>query len=257
MDMGCPCKEGRVGAFGLVVSFYWAMHCGGIAATLHLAAAEYAVGVWWSIWTGAGVLLLVQGIREALSHDDDVNGGSLLVSIGLIALSFWAITHHWFWLGDNWFYGGADWTAHASFVIWPGLIASETFNLWLNFRGRRHDATAVAGRPSEARPRVPARAGIRLRRRRKVTVETVEEIEGRDWQAGHEQGWSDALVELARHNRADVFPHVGHDGQPPHIVYVPDATGRLIACVHDQSGNLIPVLLPAPGKMPVITERRR
>jgi hypothetical protein len=229
--MGCPCKEGRYGAFAIVVSFYWAMQCGGIAEMLHLLTAENGMAIWWAVWTGCGVLLLGQGIIEALSHDDETNGASVLVSVGLIGLALWALAHRWFWLGD-------EWVAHASRVFWFGLLGSEAFNLWLNFRGKRHAAPAPVApvvRDDEPRPQ-----GFRLRRRRRVEV--VEEIEGNGvWQAGYEQGWHDAVVEFQRQNHV---PAVGDDGAAPQIVYV-----------KTKDGAFVPVVLPAADD-PVPVRRR-
>jgi hypothetical protein len=108
--MGCPCKEGRYGAFGLCVSSYWAMQCGGIEAMLNLVAAENGMGIWWAIWSGLAVLLLAQGIREALSHDDNFDGQSVAVSIGLIGVALYALANHWFWVGP-------EWTTHVSRVF--------------------------------------------------------------------------------------------------------------------------------------------
>jgi hypothetical protein len=210
--MGCPCKEGRYGAFGLVVSVYWAMQCGGVAAMLNLVSAGAGMGIWWAIWTGCAVLLLIEGIRQALSHDDNFDGQSVAVSVGLIGLALWALAHHWFWIGP-------EWTTHISRVVWPGLIASEVFNLWLNFRGRRHAAPVAPVVRDEPR---------RLRRRR--SIEWVEEIEG------HGVGADD----LARHHLGSNthFPEIDHHGEAPQIVYV-----------KDREGNFIPV--QAPGSVPV------
>lgn len=226
--MGCPCKEGRYGAFALVVSIYWAMQCGGIGATLNLVTAGTALGVWWAIWTGIGVGSLAEGIRQARSHDDNFDGRSVLVSVGLIGLALWAFAHHWFFLTD-------DWVGHASRVFWFGLLGSEAFNLWLNFRGRRH-AVAPMPEPVEVeQPRRSPRFGLRRSR----TIKVVENIEGRGIDA------DDLARLLAHHLGANTLapPHappvLEHNGAAPQIVYVPGANGQLI-----------PVALPSPERLP-------
>jgi hypothetical protein len=201
--MGCPCKEGRYGAFALVVSIYWAMQCGGIGATLNLVTAGTALGVWWAIWTGIGVGSLAEGIRQARSHDDNFDGRSVLVSVGLIGLALWAFAHHWFFLTD-------DWVGHASRVFWFGLLGSEAFNLWLNFRGRRHTPEIQERRSS----------GF-FGRGRRVRVGIVYENRRLD----------DAPDYLAAPPHAS--PVLEHNGEVPQLVYVQDG-----------NGNFIPVQLP-------------
>jgi hypothetical protein len=211
--MGCPCKEGRYGAFGLVVSIYWAMQCGGFAAMGNLVAAGASMGIWWAVWTGFAVVLLVEGIRQALSHDDAADYQSVFVSVALIGVALWALAHNWFWVG-------AEWTTHVSRVFWPGLLGSEAFNLWLNFRGRFRRRVAAMPAPVEQQP-------FRLRRSR--SIEWVEEIEQSGWQEGHDQGWHDALIEFDRQHHA-----VGRDGVPLQILYVRDEHGNFIPLPPEQ-----------------------
>jgi hypothetical protein len=224
--MGCPCKEGRYGAFGLVVSLYWAMQCGGFAAMFNLVTAETALGVWWAIWTGLSVLALIEGIRQARSHDDNFDGQSVLVSVGLIGLAMCAFANHWFYLTN-------DWVGHASRVFWFGLIGSEVFNLWLNFRGRRH-AVPV--------PVEPPRRSPRFRLRRSRTIKVIEELEGRGIDADDlARLLANHLGQNTRLAPPHIAPSVGHDGQPVQLVYVRD----------ERTGEFIPVRLPVPvGRLP-------
>jgi hypothetical protein len=200
--MDCPCKAGRFGSFGLVVSVYWAMQCGGFAAMQSLVGAGTSLGIWWALWTGLSAILLVQGIIEARQHDDNINSGSVLLSVGLLALSFWAIAHHWFFSPDD------NWIARASFIFWPSLMASEVFNLWLNFRGRRHAAVIQERHSSSG-------SVAFFRRRRRVRVE---------WISDNEPDYQFAPPHIAG--------VVEHDGDAPQIVYV------------KEGDSFIPVRLP-------------
>jgi hypothetical protein len=220
---GCPCKEGRYGAFALVVSWYWAYQVGGFAAMLHLVGGGTALGVWWAIWTGLGVVLLMQGVREALSHDDQTDGGSVLVSVGLIGLALWALANHWFIPGN-------DWISHASRVLPFGLLGSECFNLWLNFRGRRH----AAPEPEPVVETQPARFALRRSRH----VEVTDEFEGLGIDA-------EDLARLLANHLGQNTPTPAHgsssiegNGARPQIVYVPN-----------KQGQLIPVVLPSREKV--------
>ena len=174
-----------------------------------LVCAGTAMGIWWAVWTGLAAVLLIEGVRQARSHDDSFDGQSVLVSVGLIGLALCAFANRWYYLTD-------DCVGHASRVFWLGLLGSEAFNLWLNFRGRRHTVPLPA----------PVEQPRRLRRRRRI--EWTEEIEG--------HGADDLARHLGANTHADVFPAVGHDGQPVQLVYVRD----------ERTGEFIPVQLPVP-----------
>jgi hypothetical protein len=221
MDVGCPCKEGRFGAAGLVISLYWLMQCGGVPSMLHLVAAGTGMGIWWAIWTGCAVIELGQGIIQARSHDDDFDGRSVLVSVGLLGLAFWALAHRWFLIGD-------EWIARASFIVWPSLIASEVFNLWLNFRGRRHAAAPVAA------PVVEQRRSPRFYRRRFARRYESKDARVSEWL---EETCGDAPDNHIAPPRASHV--IEHDGEAAQLVYVKDSAGRFV-----------PVQLP-PGRVPV------
>src|SRR6202035_4540384 len=140
------------------------------------------------------------------------DGRSVLVSVVLLALALYALANHWFWVGDVW-------TTHISRGFWPGLIASEIFNLWLNFRGRRHAAPVPEFQPQRS---------PRLSLRRSRTIKVIEDIEGRGLDA------DDLAGLLARHLGGNTYtsPHASpvleHNGAAPQIVYVRDENGRLV-----------------------------
>src|SRR5262249_53763943 len=111
--MICPCQDGRIGAFLLTLGLYciW---------------IDHRVAVLLALIVGVGVLMLGSGIKEVRSHDDNLNEASAFWSMILGGLSAYALWHGWDASG-----------------FWLSLLASELFNLWLNFRGPRHQRQPV------------------------------------------------------------------------------------------------------------------
>lgn len=114
----CPCKTGRIGAFLLTLGLYciWMDHSAAVLPVVMVVA---------------GVLMLLSGIREARSHDDNLNEASAFWSLVLAGLSGWALLHGW-----------------SASPFWLALMASELFNLWLNFRGPRRQRSGPVARHS-------------------------------------------------------------------------------------------------------------
>jgi hypothetical protein len=119
----CPCQNGRIGAFLL---------------TLGLNCIWMDHGVWPlpGLMVGVGALMIRSGIKEARSHDDNLNEASAFWSLIIGGLSAYALWHGW-----------------SARPFWLSLMASEVFNLWLNFRGPRHQRQPV----EEVRWRYPPR----------------------------------------------------------------------------------------------------
>jgi hypothetical protein len=202
----CPCQYGRLGAFTLTACIYWAWAAGGLSAMVAgLEVGDILAVVWaGAALFGAGWLLI--GIGEALSHSDAFVPQSVLWSVGVIALSVYALRH-------GWYLGGA--LFHASRAAWFGWIASEVFNVWLNLRGLgRH--REVARSPAICAPtRQEALTAPRFRRSRRL--EWSEEVEGH----------ADLIQRAPGFSVWRTPPVIGQDGATQ-IVYVPDERGQLI-----------------------------
>jgi hypothetical protein len=196
-----------MGAFVTVFCLAWALQFGGLASMLAQVSAGVPFAVGWLIVGGCGGVLLVHGIFEALAHDDDFEAGSFLYSVGVIGLAVYGLTHQWY-LSD----GSA---VQFSRALWFSWIASNAFNIWLQFRGRRHTAPPVV---QEQR----APAGYLWRRLR--TRQT------RDWR---EEIYED-VQPLPDYQIAapHIAPVLEHDGAAPQLGYV------------DRHGNFIPVQMP-------------
>jgi hypothetical protein len=223
--MGCPCKEGRVGAFVTVLCLCFALELGGLPSMLAQVKAGVPFAIGWAILAGCGVLLLIEGVRQALTHDDSFEGGSFLYSVCVIGLSVYGLTHHWYLTDGS--------TAAFSRALWLSWGASNLFNVWLQLRGQLRGRRPAAPAPEIQQPRRAGRRGFSLRRRRRIEV--IEDIEG----LGIDADALRALIHhLGKNTPADSFPAVGSDGARPQIVYVPDANGQLI-----------PVALPSPERV--------
>src|SRR6516162_5666504 len=93
----CPCKEGRIGAFVTVLFLCLALEWwGDLPSMLAQLKAGVPLAIGWAIFAGCGVVLLLDGIRQALSHDDGFDGGSFIWSVGVIGLAFYGLSHHWY-----------------------------------------------------------------------------------------------------------------------------------------------------------------
>jgi hypothetical protein len=223
--MGCPCKEGRVGAFVTVLCICFALELGGLPLMLAQVKAGVPFAIGWAIFAGCGVLLLIEGVRQALTHNDSFEGGSFLYSVGVIGLSVYGLTHHWYLTDGS--------TAAFSRALWLSWGASNLFNVWLQLRGQlRGRRPAAPVREILQEPRRSPRFWLRRSR----TIKVIEDLEGRGIDG-------DDLARLLAHHLgkntpADSFPAVGSDGARPQIVYVPDANGQLI-----------PVALPSPERV--------
>jgi len=228
----CPCQYGRIGAFLLTGCIYWAwVSWGGLPAMFAGLQAGNIDAIAWAACALLGVGNLWIGIREALSHNDVFYLPSVLWSLGVIALSGWALEHGWVLTGNAWLF-------HLSRAGWFGWIASEVFNIWLNLRGsiaRRRDLAPIVA--PIANPRlhreVPQQQAGWLRRRR---ILLIEDSEGEGIEA---QEFLRGLG--ANHHLGSNTPappgFIGHESAP-RIVHVPD-----------RNGNLIPVRLPGRAKV--------
>jgi len=214
MPEKCPCKQGRIGAFCLTFGVYWVCILGLPFLIGQIEDGNpFAIG--WAIISFLGGVGLWVGITEALSHDDGLDERSAGWSLWLAGLCGWALWH-------GWFLDGNVWAVHLSRAFWLSLMASEVFNLWLNFRGVfRRSRPAVPQPVRQARPLLPLTQ--RIVRRVRLTRSGDGE-------------WTEAR-ELYGHNHAlpeRFFPPViGPDGEVQQIVYVRD----------EQTGEFIPVEL--------------
>jgi hypothetical protein len=218
----CPCNEGRIGAFIVVFCLAFASMCinGGLPAMLALVAAGNALAIGWAIFGGCGVVLLVHGIFEALSHDDDFEAGSFLYSVSVIGLSVWGLLHHWYLDAAS---------AGFSRALWLGWIASNAFNIFLQLRGRRHAAAPPAVRQRPASLPLAQRTLRRFRLSR--ASGNAEWTEATEWYGNDHQSSPPPQFFPAPPHIASV---TGPDGEAPQIVYV-----------QDRNGDFIPVQLPA------------
>ena len=207
----CPCQEGRIGAFFLTFGLYWAWLLG-LPFLIGQIENGNPVAIGWAVVSVTAASMVWAGISAALSHDDGMDGASAGLSLLLGALAGWA-----FWHG--WFLDGNVWKFHLSRAFWLSLMASEVFNLWLNFRGAFRQARPAAPMPV---------ASPRWWRRRTLTI--TEVIEGQGQPRGlHHSG-----------SNTQYFPPViGQQGQPVQITYV-----------QDERGNFIPVQ-PPETRLPV------
>jgi hypothetical protein len=177
--------------------------------------AGNAVAIGWAALSFFGLCWLWLGISEALSHNDGLDERSAGWSFWLAGLCGWALWH-------GWFLDGNAWAFHLSRAFWLSLMASELFNLWLNFRGifrRRAPVPVVQPNP------------FLINHGPRVIRGYVEVIEG--------QG----VENLARHLGSNTRPLprvIGSDGQPVQIVYVQD----------EQTGEFIPLQVPNNDRVP-------
>jgi len=125
----CPCKEGRIGAFVTVLFLCLALEWwGDLPSMLAQLKAGVPLAIGWAIFAGCGVVLLLDGIRQALSHDDGFDGGSFIWSVGVIGLAFYGLSHHWYLTDGS--------SVQTSRALWFSWMASNAFNIWLQLRGQ-------------------------------------------------------------------------------------------------------------------------
>ena len=213
-----------MGAFVTVFCIYWAWATvGGVPAMLALVRAGDALAIGWAVFAGLGVVVLLHGISEALSHDDSFEGGSFLWSVCVIALAVYGLSHHWYLDAAS---------GVLSRALWFGWIASNAFNIWLNLRGVGRRSAAPVVRERQA----PLTHRVRRRLRLSRSGQMAEWSEAAEWYGHAERDVSPSdFVPPPRH----ISSLIGRNGTAPQIVYVPD-----------EQGQLIPVQLP-PGQVPV------
>jgi hypothetical protein len=227
----CLCQAGRVGAFCLTFGLYWILAWLGVSYTeAHLFDMDHGATIVPVVIAGLGALGVLGGIREALSHDDGINEASVAWSVWLGGLAGWALWH-------GWFLDGKAWGFHLSRAFWLALLASEVFNLWLNFRG-----VLRRSRPAQS-PNINSilsddpKPLARHRLRRSRTIKVVEVIEGDRESLAHHLG-SNTPYYAPPH----ASPLIGSDGRPvPQLLYVKD----------EATGEFIPVQLPHDERVPV------
>jgi hypothetical protein len=130
----CPCNFARLGVCLLTWCVYaaaWPQAFFGHNLAWVLArakAGDISDGmVIWATFAAAGLLCLVVGLREALTHDDDFDGASFAWSVGVIALATFALLNHWY-------LNISPLTLHASRALWLGWMAGNVVNIGLQLR---------------------------------------------------------------------------------------------------------------------------
>jgi hypothetical protein len=152
-------------------------------------------------WTGIvviGLLCLFGGMNEIRRHGHDVHLESVAWSVLVVA----AVGYLLFSMAPN-----NTLNFHLLRMVLVGWGVSNAFNLWLQFALRRR--TAPAERP------VPVVRVPRLLRRRRVSTEWIEEIQGHGIEAGSFPPVH--AVHLPPGASPDM---IAHNGAVPQITYV-------------------------------------
>jgi hypothetical protein len=223
----CPCKDGRIGAFVTVFWLYWVYQLGGVASVLALLRAGDSLAIGGAVVAVGGVLLLLNGISEALSHDDNFEGASFLWSVSVIGLSIYALLHHWYIDAAS---------VHVSRALWFSWMASNAFNVWLQLRGVVGRRVPVEPDIQERQAPLPLRQRTLRRFRLSSRSGNAEWDEATEWYGNDHQSSPPPQFFPAP---AHIAPVIEHDGAAPQIGYL------------DGNGNFIPVQLPPGQKVPV------
>ena len=98
----CPCYSARVGAFMLALAVCYSASSQillGVDFNATVADAmrgDFSFGMWAALlFVAVGVWQFVRGVHAALTHDDPIDGRSLLISVVLLVVmaKMWQVTH--------------------------------------------------------------------------------------------------------------------------------------------------------------------
>lgn len=187
-----------MGAVLLTFAAYW-LSLTGLSPMFAQIAHGDPAAVAVAVMAGAGVICAAAGLAAAFTHDDPFRVESFVWSVAVLTLGVYALRHHWVLTDSACAY-------HASRACWFAWMASNAVNVWLQLRGsfgRRQPVVTMQ------RPQVP-----RLRRRR-VTTEWLEELEGRGIEPCVLAG--NSAVQLPHRISPDV---IEQGGALPELVYV-------------------------------------
>jgi hypothetical protein len=198
-------------------------------AAVFAAAMQGDIPIRWTGIAVIGLLALFGGLNEIRREGHELHVGSVVWSMLVVPVVGWLLLSP---QGFNHPLNTLNF--HIARMVVVGWGVSNVFNFWLQFRDviRRRRRPVVAAKP------VPMARVPRLLRRRRVSTEWVEEIEGHGIEAGEFPALRGAVRPPPR-----VSPDViEHGGNAPQITYVRQPDGSFVE-------------VPTPHAVPV--DRRR